>query len=477
MLGRRGERHCLPIMTDVAEPLAPGAPDVPPAQTPRAEAWAMLRLAGQVIVARAGLVVMLTVDTFMTGLAGSGEIAKLGLGLSPVMVFMLATVGLLQGSMVLIAQANGARDYARCGQVWRVALIHAAVLGSTFALIGFVAEDIFLAIGHDPALAQGAAAVTRQFAWGMPGVMLYVATGYLLEGIGRPRAGMVIMLVANVLNVFADGIFAAGWWSWVEPMGANGAVITTSILRWGIFFAILGVVLSMKDRAKYGVTGARTPFWPIARRLWKIGAPVAVTGACENGAYAVLAQMAGLIGGAALAAHQVTINVLTLAYMGANGMAAATSVRVGNAVGRGDKRGIALSGWTGIVLGASLMTLASAGFLIYPREIGDLFLHGSAESLDIVASTLTAAGIFIVFSGSMAVSMGALRGAGDMAIVIVAYAIGYVLVGVTMAWVFAFKLNLGVPGLIYGLLTGILIGLGVLLARFRVVARRGAVRV
>lgn len=464
-------------MTDVAEPLAPGAPDVPPAQTPRAEAWAMLRLAGPVIVARAGLVVMLTVDTFMTGLAGSGEIAKLGLGLSPVMVFMLATVGLLQGSMVLIAQANGARDYARCGQVWRVALIHAAVLGSTFALIGFVAEDIFLAIGHDPALAQGAAAVTRQFAWGMPGVMLYVATGYLLEGIGRPRAGMVIMLVANVLNVFADGIFAAGWWSWVEPMGANGAVITTSILRWGIFFAILGVVLSMKDRAKYGVTGARTPFWPIARRLWKIGAPVAVTGACENGAYAVLAQMAGLIGGAALAAHQVTINVLTLAYMGANGMAAATSVRVGNAVGRGDKRGIALSGWTGIVLGASLMTLASAGFLIYPREIGDLFLHGSAESLDIVASTLTAAGIFIVFSGSMAVSMGALRGAGDMGVVILAYAIGYVLVGVTMAWVFAFKLNLGAPGLIYGLLTGILIGLGVLLARFRVVARRGAVRV
>ena len=465
-------------MTDIQEPpLAAPVPRVAPAASPRAEAWAMLRLAGPVIVARAGLVVMLTVDTLMTGMAGAGEIAELGLGLSPVMVFMLATVGLLQGSMVLIAQANGARDYAQCGAVWRVALIHAVLLGSCFALIGLAAEDIFLAVGHDAELARGAAIVTQQFAWGMPGVLLYVCTGYLLEGIGRPRAGMIIMLVANVLNVFADGNFAVGWWGLVEPMGAEGAVMTTSALRWGIFIAILIVVLTMKDRAVYGVTGARTPFFPVARRLWKIGAPVAVTGACENGAYAILAQMAGLIGAAALAAHQVTINVLTLAYMGANGMAAATSVRVGNAVGRGDRHGLALSGWTGIVLGAGLMSLASLAFLIFPREIGDLFLHGSDESMDIVAATLTAAGIFIVFSGSMAVSMGALRGAGDMMVVILAYALGYALIGVTMAWVFAFRLDLGAPGLIYGLLTGILTGLALLLWRFRTVARRGAVRV
>ncbi len=463
-------------MSDIQEPPVLPPARVAPAATPRAEAWAMLRLAGPVIVARAGLVVMLTVDTLMTGQAGAGEIAKLGLGLSPVMVFMLATVGLLQGSMVLIAQANGARDYAQCGAVWRVALIHAVLLGSCFALIGVVAEDIFLAIGHDAELAAGAAAVTRQFAWGMPGVLLYVATGYLLEGIGRPRAGMIIMLAANVLNVFADGVFALGWWGLVEPMGAEGAVMTTSALRWGIFFAILIVVLTMKDRAVYGVTGARTPFFPVARRLWKIGAPVAVTGACENGAYAALAQMAGLIGAAALAAHQVTINVLTLAYMGANGMAAATSVRVGNAVGRGDRHGLALSGWTGIALGAGLMSIASIVFLIFPRAIGDLFLHGAADSMDIVAATLTAAGVFIVFSGSMAVAMGALRGAGDMMIVILAYALGYALIGATMAWVFAFPLKLGAPGLIYGLLTGILLGLAVLLARFRVVARRGAAR-
>lgn len=455
----------------------PRPPSLAAAETAGQEARAMLRLAGPVIVARAGLVVMLTVDTLMTGQAGAHEIARLGLGLSPVMVFMLASVGLLQGAMVLIAQANGARDYAQCGAIWRVGMIHALALGSAFGLIGLAAEDIFLAIGHDAELAHGAAAVTRQFVWGMPGILLYVVTSYFLEGIGRPRAGMIIMLLANGLNVLADGVFALGWWGLVTPSGAEGATATTSAIRWLIFVAILGVVLAQKDRALYGVTGARTPFRPVAKKLWKIGAPVAATGACENGAYAVLAQMAGLIGAAALAAHQVTINVLTLAYMGANGMAAATSVRVGNAVGRGDRRAMARSGWTGIALGAGLMTLASTVFLIFPRAIGDLFLHDSDAAMAIVAATLVAAGVFIPFSGSMAVAMGALRGAGDMMVVILAYALGYGVVGVGAAWAFAFKLGLGAPGLIYGLLCGILIGLAVLLARFRVIARRAVRRV
>lgn len=436
----------------------------------------MLRLAGPVIVARAGLVVMLTIDTLMTGLADAREIAFLGLGISPVMVFMLATVGLLQGALVLIAQAKGAGDLKRCGAIWRVALIFAAGLSLIFGMIGLVAEDIFLAIGQDPALAANAAEVTFHFAWGMPGVMLYVTCGYLLEGIGRPRAGMIIMLVANVVNVFADGIFAVGWWGLVEPSGAVGATITTSVIRWGIFLAILGVILTMRDRAAYGVTGAETPVREIAGRMTKLGLPISATGFLENGSYAVMAQMAGLLGATSLAAHQVTINIMTLAYMGANGMAAATSVRVGYAVGRGDRAGVALSGWTGIVLGTGLMSLGALLFLLAPGTVGDLFLHTDAASLQIAERTITAAGVMIVFSGAMAVAMGALRGAGDMIAAMGCYALSYAAIGLTAAWTYAFPLGWGASGLIYGLLTGVLVGLGLMMWRFSVISQRSVKR-
>lgn len=451
----------------------PADPPAPPGRAAAlAEAGRMLRLAGPVMAARAGLVVMLTVDTLMTGRAAGREVAYLGLGLSPLMVFMLASVGLLQGAMVLVAQANGARDYARCGAIWRVALIHAAVLGAVFMAIPFAAEPLFLAIGHSPDLARGAAGVTFQFAWGMPGLLLYIACGYFMEGIGRPRAGMAIMLAANVLNVLADGIVVLGWWGLVEPMGAAGAMMTTSAIRWGIFAAMLTVVLSQRDRAKYGIGRGAPRETGIVKGIWRIGLPVAATGGIENGAYATLAQMAGLLGAASLAAHQVTINLLTLAYMAANGMAAATSVRVGFAVGRRDRAGMSLSGWTGIALGTLLMTAIAAVFVAFPAAIGDIFLHTDAASLAIAAGTIVAAGIFMPVAGAMSVAMGALRGAGDMGTAMAAYALGFLIVGVPAAWAFAFPLGHGAAGLIFGLMTGVGAALIVLVARFRVIARR-----
>jgi len=255
-------------------------------------------------------------------------------------------------------------------------------------------------------------------------------------------------------------------------MGAIGAVMTTSAIRWGIFFAILAVILARPDRARYGITGTATPVRAVAGRMWKLGIPSAATGFLENGAYATLAQLAGLLGAAALAAHQVTINVLTLAYMGANGMAAATSVRVGFAVGRGDPAGMALSGWTGIVLGTALMGIVALLFLLAPVAVADLFLHTDAGSLAIAEHTVIAAGIFIVFAGAMASGMGALRGAGDMIVVMGCYALAYVAIGIPAARTFAFSLGWGAPGLIYGLLAGVLAGLVLLLWRFRTIARR-----
>ncbi|MFO1236977.1 MAG: hypothetical protein U1F24_08185 [Alphaproteobacteria bacterium] len=145
--------------------------------------------------------------------------------------------------------------------------------------------------------------MTFQFAWGMPGLLLYIACGYFMEGIGRPRAGMAIMLAANVLNLLADGIVVLGDRGLVEPMGAAGAMMTTSAIRWGIFAAMLAVVLSQSDRAKYGIGRGAPRETGIVKGIWRIGLPVAATGGIENGAYATLAQMAGLLGAASLAAH------------------------------------------------------------------------------------------------------------------------------------------------------------------------------
>src|SRR3546814_18263425 len=58
-----------------------------------------------------------------------------------------------------------------------------------------------------------------------------------------------------------------------------------------------------------------------------------------------------------LAAYQVTLNVVTLCFMLTLGLSTATAVRVANAVGRGDRTGIARAGWAGVGMVLALMVI------------------------------------------------------------------------------------------------------------------------
>jgi MATE family multidrug resistance protein len=425
------------------------------------------------MIARAGILVMFTVDTLFTGFAGADQLAYLGLGLAALTVFLLMAIGLLQGIMILAAQAVGAKDYAAIGEIWRTGVVAASAFGLILLLPGIFAEEIFLLTGQDPAIATAAAPIALQFAWGSGGILLYVACSYVLEALGRPTVGMIIIITLNVLNIFLDAIFAAGWGRFVEPMGAFGAVMTTSALRWCAFFAALAFILFMKERERFSFDG---PFFRSARglapRLLRLGSPMAVSQALENGAYATLVFMAGYLGTAALAAHQVTMNLVQLAFMIAVGMSAATAVRVGRAVGAADRTGVASAGWTGITLGFLMMVPIGLTFLSAPRFVGGIFIPAEALALDVATNTIFAAGFSVILSGTMAVTMGALRGTGDTVFPMALYAAAFWLVAIPAASTFAFNLNLAAPGLIYGLIVGVATGATLFITRFAMVSRR-----
>ncbi len=94
--------------------------------------YAIVRLAAPVSVARLGMLVLVMVDTAMTGHFATSELAFYSLAHAVHMVCMLIGVGMLIGTAVLSAQAVGAVAYAECGIIWRVSVLHAIVLGCFF---------------------------------------------------------------------------------------------------------------------------------------------------------------------------------------------------------------------------------------------------------------------------------------------------------------------------------------------------------
>ena len=60
----------------------------------------LVRLAGPVILSRAGLMVMMVVDAIMVGRFSTQELAYQAIGLAPLMFIMVTSFGLLMGTLV-----------------------------------------------------------------------------------------------------------------------------------------------------------------------------------------------------------------------------------------------------------------------------------------------------------------------------------------------------------------------------------------
>jgi hypothetical protein len=76
-------------------------------------------------------------------MAGTGELAALGLGVAPQLTFQMIAIGFLQATAILTAQAIGAGEHGRAGAVLRTALGHALVLGILFAAMSLLGPWFF----------------------------------------------------------------------------------------------------------------------------------------------------------------------------------------------------------------------------------------------------------------------------------------------------------------------------------------------
>ena len=430
-----------------------------------------LRLAVPVMLARAGLVILITVDTIMTGAAGGEELAFYGASLAPHITMLTVGIGLLTGTVVYVAQMAGAGRPTECGRIWKRALAIAATLGSVYMVALLFGREMLALLGQFPEVVEGGGRALVMFGPGMPAMLMYVATSFFLEGIGRPKPGMVITLSANLVNAALNWAMIFGHLG-LPAMGAAGATLATSITRWWMFAMILLYVLTMKDRRRYGIGLA--PSGPPAvgtRKLLKLGAPFAIAIGVETSTFSGMAALAGLVSIAALAAYQIALNFMALVYMLALGLSTATSIRVANAVGAGDAVGLSRAGWTGTGLVAGLMLFVGTATWLGREGIALAYTEDPAV-LPLAAAALAIAAAITLLDGVQGVLIGALRGAADAIVPTLIYGLSFWAVSLPAAWWFGVHLGVGVPALMWSLFAGLLVATGLLAWRFQGLAAR-----
>ena len=451
----------------------------------RHEIRPMLHLAAPLAMAELGWMSMGFVDAVMAGRLGAAAIGAGSLGNMLFFPIAICGTGMLLGMDTLVAQSFGAKDATACRRTLVQGLWMAAALAPVVALLLALTIPLLRATGTNPRVMELLGPFVRALLWGVPPLLFYSAFRRYLQAMNIVKPITFAVVSANLLNFGGNWLLMYGNWG-APRLGLEGSGFSTSISRLYIALVLLIAVLRHHRKSAYPHLPAKVghasacqrplagasflgwrPQWPIIRRLIALGFPSAMQILVEGAVFGVVTVMAARFDEVSLAAHSIAVNVISITFMVPLGISSAAAVRVGQAVGRKDPQGIAVSGWTALLLGAGFMSTAGVALAFAPRWIARLY---TPEAAVIAASAglLRIAALFEVFDGLQVVATGALRGLGDTRTPALAHLAGYWIIGMPVAYVLCFTYGWGVTGIWVGLTSAlILIGLILLAAWHR----------
>ncbi len=434
-----------------------------------AELRAQVHLAVPLAAQQVGLMMMGLVDTAVLGRYHTDALAGGGVANSLVFGVTCVGMGIVMGLDTLVPQALGAGRRGDSRWLLLDGLKAALWVGLALSLVVVASPLILPLFGIAPAVEHEATAyvVTRSF--GVAPFLIQVALRSFLQAHGVTRPLLVAVIVGNVVNALADWILVFGDAGLADlglpaiglpALGVIGAALATTLVQ-----LVTAAVYALAARAVLAELPA-TPRPPSAvRRVVKIGLPVGLQFGAEVGAFALAALLAAHIGELPAAGHQVAINLASLTFSVSLGVGAAAAVRVGHAVGAGDHRLARARGLTSLGVGSIAMIGGAITFVVWPAELAGLFTSDPGV-IAAAVPMLHVAALFQLSDGTQAIAAGALRGAGDTHAAFVANVLGHYGVGLGVALVAAFVLDLGAVGLWWGLSAGLTATAIFLCARF-----------
>lgn len=431
----------------------------------------LLAIAAPLVLTNAGNMLLGLVDVAVVGRIGADAIAGAGLGNAIFFTTALFGLGALFGLDPLLSQALGAGEPLRARAVltqglW-LALLVSLPLGAVVALVAWAMPWL----GQEPDVTRQAQAyVLARLPSLLPFLALTAVRAYL-QAIGRSRSLVWGVIAANVVNLPVAIALSFGWDAIGLPaLGVRGAGLAAGVatlVQLGVSMAPLAAL----DRERGHVGLSRAIDRVLLTAAWRLGAPIGAQIVLEAGSFALVAFLVGHFGRLPLGAHQIALSCVSCTFQIALGVAAATSVRVGNAVGRGDEQGARTAGLTGIALGAGGMLLGAAIFGTMPRLVARA-LTDRPELVDAAVPFLLVAACFQLSDGVQTVAQGALRGAGDTRLPLFLNVLGHYGIGLPIGLVLAYRMSMGAVGLWWGLSAGLTaVGIAMTLRFVRVSSR------
>lgn len=380
----------------------------------------------------------LLVDTAMIGHLGGENLAGLGIAGAILQTAIGLLIFLAYATTPAVARRLGAGDRAgalRAGidGMWLALLIGLGLIAAGLPTSGWLVRSF----GSTPAVSAAADTYLTISLWGLPAMLLVIASTGLLRGLQDTRTPLIVATAGFAANAALNAVLIYG-----VGLGIAGAAIGTVIAQWGM--AAVYIVMAVRAARAAGTTlrpGLRGVGSVAGSGLWLL----LRTASLRVAMLATVVVGTGL-GVTELAALQIVLTVFSTLAFALDSLAIAGQALIGHGLGADDVPRV--TAVTRRLIGHGIIAGAVLGLVIAAVApwLGAVFT-GDVDIRNAVTSTVLLMAAGVPLAGYVFVLDGVLIGAGDARYLALTGILNLAVYAPLLAWVAIARPDAALPWL------------------------------
>ena len=415
-------------------------------------------------VALAGMI-----DTMMVSTLGTYAVAAVGLTTQPKFIALALFLSSNIAVNALAARRFGQKNRENANKIFYTAIVFviiSALIISTITFIG--ADQIIRWCGSNADTHEAGVTYFRVIQAGMIFNVLSLVINAAQRGCGNTQIAMTTNVTSSIVNIVFNYLLIGGNFGFPR-LGMFGAALATVL---GTVVACIMSIISISKSdcflsIPYIIKHKINPGFDAFRSIISLSFNLLLENIAMRIGFLTTSIIAAKLGTDAFAAHQVGMNLLSLAFSLGDGMQVAAVALIGRSLGEKNTEKAKHYGNICQKIGFIISVVLAVIMFFFGREIFSLFFN-KADILDMGVLISRFIMIIVLFQVSQIIFAGCLRGAGDIKYCLWASLISVTIIRTLVTWSLAGGiLNLGLSGIWVGVLSDQLSRFIFLSIRFR----------
>ena len=372
----------------------------------------ILNLATPVIAGMVSQNVLNLVDTAMVSRLPNSNAALAAVGYGGFILFLAQSIilGLSTGVQASAARRKGQGRLSETGAFLNAALLIIALVAPILSVaLYLLIPHLYPYINNDPdVIALGVPYLQIRCA-----AIIFVAMNFSFRGywnaVDLTRLYMTTLIAMHVLNIALNYVLIFGHFG-APALGVRGAAYSSAIALG--FGTTIYFWLGMRCAREYGFL-KNLPCRDDIKRLVQLSLPSGVQQMFFSAGFLALFWIVGHIGTAEVAAANVLMNVMLVAFLPGMGFGLAAATLVGQALGRNEPLDASRWAWDVVKVALVVMGLLGLPMVVAPEAVLTSIYRLKPETLEVALWPLRLIGLSMVFEAVGTVLQNALLGAGD----------------------------------------------------------------